>query len=60
MKLKREIQQSARIVELKAAASLVQPRPAVKLPRQLIKRNQRLLLLLKAERRRNARLIDQI
>ena len=60
MKLKQVIQQHARIAELKAAAKLVTPRQPVQLPRNFKARNERLMMLIAAERRRNAALIEQL
>jgi hypothetical protein len=54
------IQQSARVAELRKAAELVKPRPRVELPRNAKQRTARLLVLIAAERRRNAELIDAL
>jgi hypothetical protein len=54
------ILQSARIADMKRAASLVGPRPTVRLPRDPKRRNACLLALIAAERRRSAELIKEM
>lgn len=54
------ILQCARVADLKRAAELVKPRPAVQLPRDRNRRSLYLLALVKAERRRSAELIDTL
>jgi len=56
--LSREILQSARIAELKRAAALAHSRLPIQLPRNPKRKSTRLLVLLAAERRRNAALIE--
>jgi len=58
--LSRVILQASRVAELKAAAALVHVRPPVQLPHDSKRKARRLLVLLAAERRRNAALIEQL
>lgn len=59
--ISQSILQSARISELRSAAALVgRTRPPVQLPRNGKRKSARLLMLLAAERRRNAALIATI
>jgi hypothetical protein len=60
MKPVQAILQSARIAKLKMAAGLVKPRPHVELPPDARRRSVMLRLLLAAERRRSAALIEQL
>jgi hypothetical protein len=59
-KIATSILQSARVAELKRATLLVTPSRAVPLPREPTQRIARLVALVRAERRKNAALIEQL